>query len=62
MNQETFEDPGEWSLIQPGGPQGYFWGIISSSGPGWIVAMQVGSEAFARLIIREHNRLRQEKP
>lgn len=55
---ETFEDPGEWFLVQPGGPQGPFWGIVSSSGPGWVVALQVGSEGFANLIVREHNERR----
>jgi len=40
--------PGPWNIGLPGGPSGRFWSLVNSEGN--VVAMQITSEANARLI------------
>jgi len=45
---ESKHTPGPWNIGQPGGPSGLFWSLVNPDGN--VVAMQITSEANAKLI------------
>jgi len=48
--------PGPWNIGLPGGPAGPFWSLVNPQG--MVVAMQITSEANARLIAAAPEMLR----